>query len=228
MLIDIYRRLLAAYGPQGWWPVSGRFRPRELEIIIGAVLTQNTNWGNVEKALRTMEKAGLVTTEAILAAEQKELEEAIRPSGFYRQKAVRLAGLLEEIGERGGVEEFLKRVKREELLELRGIGPETADSLLLYAAGRAEFVVDAYTRRILGRLGLVEENQTYGQVKQFFEAGRPRDAGPYNEFHALLVRLAKERCRKKPVCGNCPLQDICGVCCGTVCTAAARPLGKFK
>ncbi len=208
MLTDIFQRLLVAYGTQGWWPVSGRFQPK-LEIIIGAILTQNTNWGNVEKALERMVEQGLTTVETILLTGEGQMEEAIRSSGFYRQKAQRLRELLEQAQLAGGMDHFLETVTREHLLELNGIGPETADSILLYAAGRPEMVVDSYTKRILGRVGLLAGNQTYAQVKQFLENGLERDAGLYKEFHALMVRLAKEQCRTVPVCAGCPLRGRC-------------------
>ena len=207
--MELSKQLLAAYGPQGWWPVSGRFQPMELEIIVGAVLTQNTNWVNVEKALAGMVARGLTTVETILSAPAEELETAIRPSGFYRQKAQRLKGLLEMVQLAGGLEHFLEKVTREELLSFMGIGPETADSILLYAAGRPEMVVDAYTKRILGRVGVLAENQTSAQVKQFIGERLEKDLVVYKEFHALLVKLAKEHCRTVPVCAGCPLRDRC-------------------
>ena len=206
--MDIYRRLLNHFGKQDWWPVEHGFRPREFEIIAGAVLTQNTNWSNVRKALKRMERAGFLSPRAVAEAGSKQLEEAVRPSGFYRQKAERLKMLSQFIESFGSFGEFRKSVTREELLSLKGIGPETADSILLYALGRRVFVIDAYTRRIFSRLGF-RQWDSYEEWRKFFENEVLEDTGLYMQYHALIVEHAKMFCRKKPLCSSCPLADAC-------------------
>lgn len=223
----VYRRLLKAYGPQGWWPVTPaggrkpRYRPgrsvalterQRLEVCTGAILTQNTNWGNVEKAMERLHDAGLRDLDALLAVPPRRLEGLIRSSGYFRQKAKKLKTFARHLAARGGkVGRWLcgdLRERREELLGLHGVGPETADSILLYAGGRAAFVVDAYTLRIGKRLGWLRK-ATYEQAQGYLTRRLPEDVGLYNEFHALLVKLAKERCRKTPQCPGCPVQEVC-------------------
>ena len=150
----VYDMLLQHYGRQEWWPVKGKFEPREFEVCVGAILTQNTNWNNVEKALRLLEKNNFVSPEKISSADTNELEAAIKPSGFYRQKAERLKAFSGFIVESGGFKKFSEKITREQLLSMKGIGPETADSILLYALGRTYFVIDAYTKRIFSRFGI--------------------------------------------------------------------------
>lgn len=205
----IYQRLLKAFGPQGWWPVKNGFKPRELEIIAGALLTQNTNWANVEKALGNMRKGNITSVESIISAEKEMLAALIRPAGYYNQKAERLKILAETIVSYGNVEGFLEGITREGLLKIKGIGPETADSILLYAAGRPFFVVDAYTRRVFSRLGMIGEGLEYEIIRAFFEENLERDPKVYSEFHALIVELAKRHCRKRPECKGCPLGQAC-------------------
>lgn len=192
-----YKSMLKELGHQGWWPLirdeemsyfpKDYSRPQtkeeKWEICAGALLTQNTNWGNVEKALLNLDRAGVKSPEDVLKC--RRLEKLIRPSGFFRQKSERLKGLAAAVQERGGTGSFLKRVSREELLALKGIGPETADSILLYAGKRAYFVVDAYTRRLFGLEG------GYEDVRARFEKALPRDWKVYNEMHALIVKKAK-------------------------------------
>jgi endonuclease-3 related protein len=190
-LLEIYNKLLEKHGPQKWWPVNYGFRPKELEICIGAILTQNTNWRNVEKALANLSKSGCETIEDLLALKDRELERLVQPSGFYKQKAARLRGFLEAVTKAGGLKKFLKTISREELLSLKGIGPETADSILLYAAGRPFFVVDAYTRRVFSALGIVDKKIRYEELRSFFEERLPKDVGIYKEFHALIVKEGK-------------------------------------
>ena len=213
----IYKILLGHYGEPGWWPVGfGGGAEKEFEIIAGAVLTQNTNWNNVEKALANLK--GLLSPEQILRVSGAELAELIRPAGSFNQKAEYLkniAGWLESYNfdveriKRGG----LSRLRRE-LLALKGVGEETADSILLYAFGFCTFVVDAYTIRLIARLsggappGL--DDYKYSTVKRFFEFNLPLDARLYNNFHALIVINAKAHCRKSPVCSGCPLRAACG------------------
>lgn len=204
--MTIYRRLLQAFGPQGWWPGRTTF-----EVAVGAILTQNTNWANAEKAIGNLRSAGALTPRAMAALHHRRLASLIRPSGYYNVKTHRLIAFLRYLGERHGLK--MKNLMntpagdlRRELLEVRGIGPETADSILLYAAGRPVFVVDAYTRRIFSRHGFVDGKISYHDLQDFFHRRLPRDAALFNEYHALVVRLGKSMCRpKNPSCGECPL-----------------------
>jgi endonuclease-3 related protein len=208
--LDVYRRLLKAYGPQGWWPMQNGFSPPEWEVCVGAILTQNTNWGNVEKALAGLKEAGITTPQKTLYVRNHNLKNFIRSSGYYTQKAHRLKALAEFVSQFQDEKSFLKGVDRKDLLLIHGIGPETADSILLYAAGRKSFVVDAYTRRIFSRFGMVPEKWEYDKVRLFFERGLPKDVDVYKEFHGLIVKLGKETCRKqKPLCAKCPLSGPC-------------------
>jgi endonuclease-3 related protein len=205
-IMDLYGRLLRAFGAQGWWPARTSF-----EVAVGAVLTQNTNWKNVEKAISHLRSAAVLTPSSMASLPRPRLASLIRSSGCYNIKARRLQSFLRYLRERHGL-----RMKslldtptdrlRQELLEVRGIGPETADSILLYAAGRPVFVVDAYTRRVLSRHGYVDEEVSYGGLQEFIQSRLPVDAGLFNEFHALIVRLGKEFCRpRRPNCMECPL-----------------------
>jgi endonuclease-3 related protein len=208
-LIDIYERLYRRFGPQHWWPGESRF-----EVIVGAILTQQANWSNVERAIGNLRSEGLLNPKAIAALDIPTLQELIRPSGYYRQKAGYLFSFCRFLIETYGADLdalFSRELDelRPELLAQPGVGPETADSIMLYAGERASFVIDAYTVRICGRLGLGVE-PGYDNLKEFFETGIPRDVQLYNEFHALLVRLGKERCIiGDPKCQDCPLLDIC-------------------
>lgn len=204
-----YRRLLKRFGPQGWWPMQNGFYPKEWEVCAGAVLTQNTNWNNVEKTLARMKEAGITTPAKTLRVKNHILKNYIRSSGYYTQKAHRLKALAEFVSQFEDEQSFLKGVDRKDLLLIHGIGPETADSILLYAAGQKFFVVDAYTRRIFSRMGMIGEKWEYEKVRLFFERSLPKDIETYREFHGLIVRLAKENCRTKPLCGTCPLMDSC-------------------
>ncbi len=210
ILFRCYRALLEAYGPQGWWPGEGPF-----EVMVGAVLTQNTAWGNVERALGNLKAAGVFSPTGLYDLPQEELERLLRPAGTYRVKAARLRALLEYLFRRHrGDPTALCRgdseVLREELLAIPGIGRETADSILLYAAGRPTFVVDAYTRRLLGRLGLLPTPPSYENIRTLFMDHLPPDPDLYGEYHALIVRHGKERCRKvRPRCPGCPLVHFC-------------------
>jgi endonuclease-3 related protein len=207
--IHVYRRLLKRFGQQGWWPMQRGFYPREWEVCVGTVLTQNTNWGNVEKALTSLKKAGITTPQKTMKAKSQVLENHIRSSGYYTQKARRLKALAEFVEQFEDEQSFLRGVDRADLLLIHGIGPETADSILLYAAGKKYFVVDAYTRRIFSRLGMIGEKWDYERVRLFFERDLPKDLWVYREFHGLIVKLAKENCRAKPLCEACPLMDAC-------------------
>lgn len=208
-LLALYEALLAHFGPQHWWPGDSPF-----EVMVGAVLTQNTNWQNVASALANLKGEGLLSFAGLEALPTEALAEKIRPSGYYRLKAGRLKNLLAFIRAEYGsdLEAFfgdrLPEV-REKLLGVQGIGPETADSILLYAAEKPVFVVDAYTHRILARHGLLFEEAGYHDIQELFTASLPEDVSLYNEYHALLVRLGKELCKKgKPLCERCPLEGF--------------------
>jgi len=198
-LLNVYRKLYSEFGPQHWWPADN-----ELEVIIGAILTQNTSWKNVEKAIKNLKPISLSKMRSI---SRKELENRIRSSGFYKQKAERIKAIVKLLDKYSI--ETLKSMPvdkvRQLLLSVKGIGKETADSILLYALGKGIFVVDAYTKRIFNRLGF--DISGYEEVRKFVETNLP--ANYYNEFHALLVKLAKEYCRKKPNCRKCPLKSYC-------------------
>ncbi|MDX8401408.1 MAG: endonuclease III domain-containing protein [Mariprofundaceae bacterium] len=204
-LMAVYDRLLAAWGAQHWWPAETPF-----EVMVGAILTQNTNWRNVERAIENLKQAGALDASAILGMDDARLRDLIRPSGFFNQKAERLkrfcAFYLRHGGERG-----IRRLPdpRGALLELKGIGPETADSMLLYALDMPVFVVDAYTRRIFHRLGLLPPNADYASTQALFMQHLPADAALFNEYHALLVALAKRHCRVRPDCAGCPIRAQC-------------------
>lgn len=193
-LIQIYKKLLKEYGNQNWWPVKNKFKPREWEVVVGAILTQNTNWGNVEKALQEMKNAGCISVKDILATDTKELQKLIRSSGFFNQKAERLKTFAEFVSRFPSFKEFQKTISREDLLKVKGIGPETADSILLYACNRPYFVIDAYTRRLCHLLwpdkGFLKKD--YEDVRKYFEDSLPKSASLYNEFHALIVRAGKD------------------------------------
>jgi endonuclease-3 related protein len=209
-LLECYRALLAAYGPQGWWPGEGAF-----EVMVGAVLTQNTAWRNVERALSNLQAAGVLSPAGLRDLPRGELERLLRPAGTYRVKAGRLRALLEYLwqahgGDPAGLARGDLMTLRQELLAVPGIGPETADSILLYAGGHPIFVVDAYTRRLLARLGLFPAGGSYEQVQTLFMQHLPADAALFNEYHALIVRHSKERCRgHSPRCAGCPLAMGC-------------------
>ncbi|MDD4146704.1 MAG: endonuclease III domain-containing protein [Clostridia bacterium] len=204
-LMGIYNLLLTAYGPRKWWPAQTAF-----EMMVGAILTQNTTWNNVNKAIANFEDK--LVPEFIETVPLEELAEIIRPSGFYNQKANSLKALTEWFKKYAYDLQKVKKVDgeilREELLAVKGIGRETADSILTYALDKPFFIIDTYTRRILSRLGY-ELPKTYDQVRLKIEANIPKDLYIYNEFHALLVEHAKRYCKKKPLCAECPLYFTC-------------------
>ena len=206
-LEDYYAALLASFGPQGWWPGRTRF-----EMMVGAILTQNTAWTNVEKAIARLRKEKLLTPDKMHAVEEGRLASLIRSAGYFNIKARRLKNITARLLESGGLDRFLRKDAGElrvDLLSINGIGPETADSIMLYAAGKSEFVVDAYTKRIFLRHGLVEEKDGYEQVKALFMDNLAPDAGVFNEYHALIVRTGKDYCRtRSPLCGECPLKGF--------------------
>jgi len=207
-LVDAYRRLLDAFGPQHWWPGETPF-----EVMIGAVLTQNTNWKNVERAIGNLREAGLLTPHLLHAVPMEELQELIRPAGYYRLKAKRLRNLLDWLMDEydGDLDAMFSRdvrSLREQLLSVNGIGPETADSILLYAGNLPTFVVDTYTSRVLKRHAWIDPEADYHAIQEFFECHLDEDVALYNEYHALLVQVGKEYCRKAPRCDKCPLAPM--------------------
>jgi len=207
ILLEMFELLMAHFGPQDWWPAES-----ELEMMVGAVLTQNTNWKNVERAIENLKKKGLLTVEGLFSLSVPELAHEIRPAGYYRIKAGRVKNLINFIVDRYGGElpELLKEetdTLREGLLSVKGVGPETADSILLYGARRPVFVVDAYTHRILIRHGLTEEQIGYSELQAIFMDSLPEDRELFCEFHALIVKAGKTYCRRKPLCSPCPLRQ---------------------
>jgi len=208
-LTGIYNKLLARFGEQFWWPVTTG--NSTLEIIIGAVLTQNTAWSNVEKAIGNLSREKMISIERMRSIGEKKLASMIKPSGYYNQKARKLKNVVEYL-ENNPLRQLAKmdvKQLRKSLLGVNGIGPETADSIILYALEKPSFVVDMYTKRIFFRIGLIDKNQGYEEVKQFFESGLPKDVNVYKEYHALIVELAKNFCKKKPLCESCPLEKNC-------------------
>jgi endonuclease-3 related protein len=203
----LFQSLLETYGPQHWWPGDTQF-----EIMVGAVLTQNTAWSNVERAIDRLKAAGVLDAGDIAGLPPEELAELIRPAGYFNVKARRLQSLCRFLLDAGGIP-ALERVPTEtlraQLLAVHGVGPETADDILLYAFERPVFVVDAYTRRLGGRLGLLEGGEGYEEIRHTFEAAFGPDARTFNELHALIVHHAKYFCRKRPLCGECCLASYC-------------------
>ncbi len=225
MVNQVYKLLHKSYGPQGWWPLSkGRLKTRHhngqpqtdhdrWEIIVGAVLTQNTSWQNVERVIENLNRQKLIRIERIRKAPVSKIAELVRPAGYFNQKAERLK-LLAGYFSRHFDDKTIP--SREELLSVKGIGPETADSILLYAFGRPYFVVDAYTRRIFSRLGLLGKNSSYDGIQELFmkELGRIKEKKRveiFREYHALIVEHAKRHCRSRPECSGCVLSDVCGI-----------------
>jgi endonuclease-3 related protein len=207
-LTEIYQLLFDRFGPQHWWPGETQF-----EIITGAILTQNTNWANVEKAIANLKSANLLTPEKLYQLSTSQLAELIRPAGYYNIKANRLKSFLSWLfqdydGRLENLENLDTDNFRAELLAVRGIGHETADSILLYAFDRPIFVVDAYTARVAVRHGLIEQDADYEQLRDLFQSNLPQDVRLFNEYHALLVRLGKEFCRPTANCPGCPLEKL--------------------
>lgn len=207
----IFDLLFAHYGPRHWWPAETPF-----EVCVGAILTQNTNWGNVEKAIANLKREGLLSAEALREIPVARLAEVIRPAGFFNVKSARLKAFVAWLYERHDGD--LKRMfagewqkLREELLTVKGIGRETCDSILLYAGGKPSFVVDAYTTRLFSHLGLIRESADYEEVRALFMDNLPADPQLFNEYHALIVQHGKEHCRKKPLCAGCGLHVACRI-----------------
>lgn len=210
LLHDIYDRLLAVYGPQDWWPAESRF-----EVMVGAILTQNTSWTNVERAIASLKEANALTPVALRELSVEDLAQLIRSSGYFNMKAKKLRALGEYLWRYDDDLDALFASKpvnelRREVLGIHGVGDETADSILLYAGNLPTFVVDAYTMRVLGRLGVLAERQSYRDTQQMFHDGLPRDTSLFNEFHALIVAHGKGTCRaRNPSCNSCPLLEGC-------------------
>jgi endonuclease-3 related protein len=208
-LMTAYDKLLAAFGRQNWWPGDSPF-----EIMVGAVLVQNTAWRNVERAIANLRDADVMAPRAMYTLAPAELAELIRPAGYYQVKAKRLRNLLKFVVEEydGSLDAMFRgnlNSLREKLLAIHGIGPETADAILLYAGGLPTFVVDTYTHRVLARHGWLDYEATYHDIKDHFESSLPADVKLYNEYHALLVRVGKEFCRRSaPKCDQCPLAEM--------------------
>ena len=205
--MNMFELMLDHFGPQHWWPGE-----TAIEIMVGAVLTQNTNWSNVEKAIENLKKENLLSVGSIHSISSTILAHSIRSAGYYNVKAGRLKNLIRFIMEKyhGDISYLLKddtKNLRRGLLSVRGVGPETADSILLYAAKRPVFVVDTYTHRILNRHGMADEEAAYDDLQELFMNSLPEDSAIFNEFHALIVRTGKEYCRRRPLCSRCPLED---------------------
>lgn len=204
----LYDRLLKAYGRQGWWPG----RENRFEVIAGAILTQRTTWVNAARAVDALRVADVLTPERLVRMASADLEDAIRSAGFYRAKAATLKAFCAVSQESGGVGQLLSLpldALRSALLSIRGIGAETADAILVYAAEYPSFIVDAYTRRLLERLGWITGSTQYDEIQAAFTAALPSDAGVFGEAHALIVHHGKTQCRPRPLCQACPLMMYC-------------------
>lgn len=207
-LREIYARLREAYGPQHWWPAD-----TSLEVMVGAVLTQNTTWRGVEKAITNLKASGLLSVDKLDIVDTDNLAGLIRPSGYFNLKARRLKNLIElVITAYGGDLEDMGREQtnklRRDLLAVKGVGPETADCILLYGFNRPIFVIDTYTRRVLSRHGLTGHRVNYRELQDLFMQHLPLKASMFNEYHALLVRVGKHHCKPKPDCRDCPLAPL--------------------
>ncbi len=207
-LQTIYEKLNGYYGPLNWWPGNSPF-----EVVTGAILTQNTNWENVSKAISNLKTAGLLAPEALYKTDENVIAELIKPSGYYNLKTKRLKNFLHFLFDdfRGDLRKMFAvetGLLRKKLLGVNGIGEETADSILLYAGKKPVFVIDAYTRRILERHGIVNKNSSYLDLQELFMKNIPCDSDLYNQYHALLVQTGKDFCRKKASCRVCPLCEF--------------------
>jgi len=206
-LRSVYECLFRSYGAQGWWPGETAF-----EVMIGAILTQNTSWSNVERAIASLKREGLLNADAIIGCPLPKLARVIRPAGYFNIKAQRLRNLCLFLNAHGGPEALGALPDPEArglLLSVNGVGPETADDILLYGLQRPAFVIDAYTRRIFARLGVIQGGEPYEGLRQCFESALGAEVGVFQEYHALIVRHAKQTCRKRPACAGCCLHDQC-------------------
>lgn len=208
-LRDIYGRLYRYFGPRHWWPGETPF-----EIITGAILTQNTAWGNVEKAIANLKNENLLSINKLSKLTHKKLAGLIRPSGYYNQKAKKVKNMVAFLkssykAKLSNVGDVNTEALREQLLGVNGVGPETADSILLYAFNRPIFVVDAYTKRIFSRLKMIKTSDDYYQVQSLFMDNLTPDVNLFNEYHALIVELGKMICKVRPICSKCVLNKLC-------------------
>ncbi|RJQ21063.1 MAG: endonuclease III domain-containing protein [Nitrospiraceae bacterium] len=208
ILLDIYRALFKSFGPQHWWPGETPF-----EVAVGAIITQNTNWGNVEKAINNLKEQKVLNAKLLFEMPPEKLASLIRPAGYFNVKTKRLKEFLSFLltRYRGSMERMKKgdtSTLRHELLNVKGIGPETADSILLYALEKPVFVIDAYTKRVLSRHKIVSEDVTYHELQGLFHKDLPTDVQLFNEYHALFVMAGKHFCKPKPRCEECPLKGM--------------------
>jgi len=206
-LLSIYHTLFNFFGQQGWWPAETK-----LEVIVGGILTQNTAWKNVEQAIEALKREGILNIKELIKIEELKLAATIRPAGYYNVKAKRLKNFMDFIDKDygGDINRMFSTplfTLRKKILKVKGIGFETADSILLYAGEKPIFVVDAYTKRILSRHGIITDGVSYQYIQELFMRSLPRDISLYKEYHALLVRLAKTYCKTKPNCTGCPLEE---------------------
>jgi len=227
-LLEVFQRLYGCYGPQGWWPAQRKF-----EVIVGAILTQAISWTGVERAIENMRAAGVFSLEGLTETPAEELARLVRPCLYYNVKASKLKAFAAHLWRhhQGDLEAFLSQdapALRQELLSIYGIGEETADDILLYAAERPYFVIDAYTRRIVRRLGMAPAREDYRSFQGLFHRGLPREASLFNEYHALLDRHAKESCRKRPLCSSCCLLELCPTGQGTVASEASQEWSRHN
>lgn len=199
--------LYKAYGAQKWWPVTSK--NKQFEIILGTILTQNTSWKNVEIAISNLNAEKLIDPVKIVKTDMQKLAALIRPSGYFNQKAERLKIIAEFFLKNNNLSILSAKELRKTLLEIKGVGPETADSIVLYAFNKPSFVVDLYTKRIFSRMGLCKKDCSYDELQKMFHDALPSDAALFNEYHALIVEHAKQHCKKTPVCKNCPLTSKC-------------------
>jgi endonuclease III related protein len=207
-LVRIYDALYTSFGPQYWWPGETQF-----EVAVGAILTQNTNWGNVEKAIKNLKAKRLLRPSALHNLLHENLAELLRPAGYFNIKAKRLKNFVWFLME--NYQGSMKLMKKEplqairnKLLEVNGIGPETADSIILYALEKPVFVIDAYTKRVLSRHNILGVDESYGFYQDLFHSNLKKNIRLFNEYHALIVKLAKENCRTRPLCSGCPLEGM--------------------
>ncbi len=226
VLLAVFNQLLSAYGPQRWWPGDTPF-----EVMVGAVLTQNTAWSNVEKAINALKAEDCLSPEAITRLSPSDLAVLIRPSGYFNIKAARLQNYCRWYLQQGQFP-LLAKIEtpklRCDLLSVKGVGRETADDILLYAFRRPVFVIDAYTRKLFARYGMIRGDEDYDTLRNGLESALGLDAALFNEYHALIVRHAKESCKTRPLCGGCCLAEACPTGVGAGDTGGHRVLGSHR
>ncbi|MCX7913229.1 MAG: hypothetical protein N2511_01445 [Thermodesulfovibrionales bacterium] len=208
MLLEIFSKLYSFYGPQNWWPAESSF-----EVAIGAILTQNISWENAKRAIENLKRENLLNPKALREIPIKRLSELIKPSGYYNIKSKKIKAFVDFVYEysNGNLEKFKDiniDLLRSLLLSVYGIGPETADSILLYSLEKPIFVVDIYTKRVFSRHNLINHEATYDEIQRLVHSKLQRDSKLYNEYHALLVKVGKDYCKPKPICKRCPLNGI--------------------